>query len=71
MLTVITANATTKFVSKKGRDFIAPNGKALQLKGIGFGNWLLLEGNMFEFKEAASPMQIYAMTSQLVGETEC
>lgn len=70
LLSATFVNATSKFVSTKGRDFISPDGKPLRLKGIGLGNWLLPEGYMFEFKKAASPMQIYAMTSQLIGETE-
>lgn len=69
LLTVI-ADANSKFVSTKGRDFIAPDGKPLHLKGIGLGNWLLPEGYMFEFKKAGSPIQIYAMTNQLIGESE-
>ncbi len=70
LLSTIFANANSKFVSTKGRDFIAPDGKPLRLKGIGLGNWLLPEGYMFDFKRAGSPIQIYAMTNQLIGEAE-
>lgn len=70
LLSTISANANSKFVSTKGKDFIAPDGKILALKGIGLGNWLLPEGYMFEFKKAGSPLQIYEMTNQLIGESE-
>ena len=72
LLSNVLANAQTrsKFVSTKGKNFIAPDGKILALKGIGLGNWLLPEGYMFEFKKADSPLQIYEMTNQLIGESE-
>jgi hypothetical protein len=63
-------HARTKFVSVRGRDFIAPDGKTLLLRGINLGNWLLPEGYMFKFKAANSPRLIYGVVNQLVGEDE-
>lgn len=66
----VSAQKRSRFVSVSGKNFITPDGKALALKGIGLGNWLLPEGYMFEFKKASSPQLIYAMVNQLIGETE-
>ena len=60
----------SKFVSVRGKEFVAPGGKPLFLKGINVGNWLLPEGYMFEFKRVNSPQRIYEAFNQLVGETE-
>jgi aryl-phospho-beta-D-glucosidase BglC (GH1 family) len=60
---------SAKFVSVRGKEFIAPDGKPLFLKGINVGNWLLPEGYMFEFKRVNSPQRIYETFNQLVGET--
>jgi len=68
--TSVIAQTRMKFVSVKGKDFITSDGKPLALKGIGLGNWLLPEGYMFEFKKAGSPLQIYEMTNQLIGESK-
>jgi hypothetical protein len=47
--------AQAKFVTVHGKEFIAPGGRALLLKGINLGNWLMPEGYMFKFKTANSP----------------
>src|ERR1044071_2229890 len=65
-----TARARGKFVTTRGREFIAPDGRPLLLKGINLGNWLLPEGYMFKFKTASSPRLIGVVMSQLVGEAE-
>src|SRR5215208_5589522 len=64
------AGARAKFVTTRGREFVAPDGRPLFLKGINLGNWLLPEGYMFKFKTAGSPRLISAVVSQLVGEDE-
>src|SRR5215208_3849484 len=64
------AGARAKFVTTRGREFVAPDGRTLFLKGINLGNWLLPEGYMFKFKTAGSPRLISAVVSQLVGEDE-
>lgn len=56
------------FVGIDGRQFIAPDGAPLHLKGINLGNWLVPEGYMFKFERASSPRLIYLAIEQLVGE---
>src|SRR5438552_1213246 len=63
-------SAQTQFVTIKGKQFIAPDGKPLLLKGINLGNWLLPEGYMFKFKNASSPRLIQTAINQLIGEDE-
>jgi endoglucanase len=65
-----TAHARAKFVTTRGREFAAPDGLPLFLKGINLGNWLLPEGYMFKFKTAGSPRLISTVLNQLVGEDE-
>ena len=65
-----TAGGRAKFVTVRGREFVAPDGRVLFLKGINLGNWLLPEGYMFKFKSANSPRRIEAVLNQLVGEEE-
>jgi len=62
--------ARGRFVTVRGREFVAPDGRTLLLKGINLGNWLLPEGYMFKFKTAGSPRLIETVVNQLVGETE-
>src|SRR5688500_9537863 len=62
--------ARAKFVTVRGREFVAPDGRVLLLKGINLGNWLLPEGYMFKFKSANSPQRIQVVLNQLVGEDE-
>jgi aryl-phospho-beta-D-glucosidase BglC (GH1 family) len=64
------AQARTKFVTTRGREFVAPDGRPLFLKGINLGNWLLPEGYMFKFKATNSPRLIQGVMNQLVGEDE-
>lgn len=65
-----TCNAQTKFVAVRGKEFVAPDGRVLFLKGINLGNWLMPEGYMFKFKTANSPRLIQTVVNQLVGEDE-
>src|SRR5260370_13402994 len=60
----------TRFVTTRGKEFVSPDGKALLLKGINLGNWLLPEGYMFKFKTTNSPRLIQTAISELVGEDE-
>jgi len=62
--------AQSGFVTTRGKQFVAPGGKPLFLRGINLGNWLLPEGYMFKFKTASSPRLIEAVLNQLVGEEE-
>ncbi|MDT7543107.1 MAG: endoglucanase [Acidobacteriota bacterium] len=62
--------AQPKFVTTRGREFIAPDGRPIFLKGINLGNWLVPEGYMFKFKSANSPRLIQTVVNQLVGEDE-
>src|SRR5579885_2107695 len=64
------ADARSKFVTVRGKEFVAPDGRALMLKGIGLGNWLVPEGYMFKFKSANSPRLIQGVLNELVGEDE-
>jgi hypothetical protein len=64
------ARAQGRFVTTRGRDFVAPDGRPLALRGINLGNWLLPEGYMFKFKAANSPRRIEEVVGQLVGEQE-
>jgi endoglucanase len=66
-----TALAQSRFVTVKGKQFVAPDGKPILLRGINLGNWLLPEGYMFKFEgQAAAPRQIQAVFAELVGEEE-
>jgi endoglucanase len=62
------SQAQTKFVTTRGREFIAPEGRRVLLRGISLGNWLVPEGYMFKFKTANSPRLIYGVVNELVGE---
>jgi endoglucanase len=64
------AEAQSRFVSTRGKQFVTSDGKPLLLKGINLGNWLLPEGYMFKFKTANSPRLIETVINQLVGEDE-
>ncbi len=55
------------FVRVEGKRFIAPDGKAIQLKGINLGNWLMPEGYMFKFERAKAPRQIENAIERIVG----
>jgi endoglucanase len=60
--------ARQKFVTTRGKELIAPDGRTLLLKGINLGNWLMPEGYMFKFKTANSPQRIQVVVNQLIGE---
>jgi hypothetical protein len=64
------SNAQSRFVTTRGKDLVATDGKPLLLKGINLGNWLLPEGYMFKFKTANSPRLIQTVINELVGEDE-
>ncbi|HEX9328145.1 MAG TPA: glycoside hydrolase, partial [Reyranella sp.] len=51
----------------EGKNFIAPDGGTLQIKGINLGNWLMPEGYMFKFEVAKSPRQIFGAFDRLLG----
>lgn len=70
LLSAAPADGRAKFVTVRGREFVAPDGRALFLKGINLGNWLLPEGYMLKFKSANSPQRIGVVLNQLVGEDE-
>ena len=63
-------HAQRRFVSTRGKTFIAPTGQPLFVKGINLGNWLLPEGYMFKFKNANSPRLIQTVINELIGEDE-
>jgi aryl-phospho-beta-D-glucosidase BglC (GH1 family) len=69
-LCAVSADARSKFVTVRGKEFTAPDGRPLLLKGIGLGNWLVPEGYMFKFKSANSPRLIQEVLNELVGEDE-
>src|SRR5256885_12878066 len=54
-------------VRTEGRNFIAPDGSPLFIKGISLGNWLMPEGYMFKFEVAKAPRQIYCAFERLLG----
>ncbi len=54
-------------VRVEGRNFVAPSGEVLRLKGISLGNWLMPEGYMFKFEVAKSPRLIYDAFDRLLG----
>jgi endoglucanase len=66
----IYAQESKKFFSVQGKEIIGPDGKAILLKGINLGNWLVPEGYMFHFKKINSPRLIYDFFKILLGETE-
>jgi len=62
-----TAARADAIVRIEGRNFIAPDGGTLLIKGINLGNWLMPEGYMFKFEVAKSPRQIYLAFDRLLG----
>src|SRR5688572_25227568 len=61
------ATAQSGLVRIEGKNFIAPDGSTLHLKGISLGNWLMPEGYMFKFEVAKAPRQIFAAFDRLLG----
>ena len=51
----------------EGKNFVAPDGRVIHLKGISLGNWLMPEGYMFKFEVAKSPRQIFDAFERLLG----
>ena len=66
----VTSLGQSKFVTRRGKELVSPDGKPLLLKGINLGNWLLPEGYMFKFKTASSPRMIQSVVNELIGEDE-
>jgi len=58
---------TGGFVTTRGVDILAPDGKTILLQGINIGNWLVPEGYMFKFDSATSPRKIHEVFSELIG----
>ena len=58
---------STGLVRIEGRNFVAPDGRTIQLKGISLGNWLMPEGYMFKFEVAKAPRQIFGAFERLLG----
>src|SRR6185503_6261396 len=67
MALVVPAFAESRLVHIEGKNFIAPDGSTLHIKGISLGNWLMPEGYMFKFEVAKSPRQIYGAFERLLG----
>lgn len=59
--------ADSRLVRTEGRNFIAPDGSVLHIKGISLGNWLMPEGYMFKFEVSKAPRQIYGAFDRLLG----
>jgi hypothetical protein len=54
-------------VRVEGKNFVAPDGTVLAIKGINLGNWLMPEGYMFKFEVAKAPYQIGNAFERLLG----
>ena len=56
------------FVHRSGANIVDGSGRALLLRGVGIGNWMLPEGYMWGFGPGAeSPREIEALTERLLG----
>lgn len=64
---VVPASAESRLVRTEGKSFVTPDGRALHIKGISLGNWLMPEGYMFKFEVAKAPSQIYGAFDRLLG----
>jgi endoglucanase len=62
--------AASTFVQVRNRQFVAPGGEVLKLRGTSLGTWLLPEGYMLKFrdKKTSGPWQIEAMVAELIGD---
>src|SRR5271169_2863859 len=67
LLGALAPAAGQPLVRTEGKNFIAPDGSTLHLKGISLGNWLMPEGYMFKFEVAKAPRQIYGAFEGLLG----
>lgn len=66
-----TAVSFDGFVHRSGTDIVDGNGKVLNLRGVGIGNWMLPEGYMWKFGDTtASPRKIETLISELIGDDE-
>ena len=63
----VPAGAQGSLVRIEGKNFIAPDGSVIHLKGISLGNWLMPEGYMFKFEVAKAPRQIFGAFDRLLG----
>lgn len=70
LLVCSSIQSQNKFYSVKGKEFVTPDGKTVQLKGINLGNWLVPEGYMFLFSKTSAPRMIYGLLNELIGPTE-
>jgi endoglucanase len=64
-----TVAARAQFAHTKGKEIVDGAGKALLLRGIGLGNWLVPEGYMWHLNEGGpeSPREIEAFVTELIG----
>lgn len=67
---IISAYPQDGFVSVKGKEIIAPDGKPILLRGINLGNWLNPEGYMFRLQNVSSFRLIDNTIKELIGADE-
>lgn len=59
------------FLHAQGMKIVDEKGAAIQLKGVGLGNWMLPEGYMWRFgKRADRPRRIEKLISDLIGKAD-
>ncbi len=67
----LNAAAETRFVHAHGKFIESPDGKAMQLRGISLGNWMVPEGYMFGFEGGPqSGREIEAFVNELIGPAD-
>ena len=59
--------AAEPLVHVKGKAFIAPDGRPLNIKGINLGNWLVPEGYIFKLESVRSPQALFDTFDRLLG----
>jgi hypothetical protein len=63
---------SNSFVHTNGTHFVNPDGSRLRLCGTNLGNWLLLEGYMFQFQDGPqSNREIEGLFMELAGPEVC
>ena len=67
ILGLVVPASADPLVRIEGKNFVAPDGATIHLKGISLGNWLMPEGYMFKFEVAKAPRQILAAFDRLLG----